>query len=62
MGEAKWKTINASKLEAEIDRLSAQLDGITSGRGRTRDLSLAIRHAELLATHNALVAVFNCLD
>lgn len=62
MGEAKWKTINKTKLEAEIDGLAAKLDGLTSGRGRTRDITLAIRHAELLATHNALVAIFNSLD
>ena len=62
MGDAKWKTINKSKLEAEIDGLAARIDGLTGGRGRTRDLSLAIRHAELVATHNALVAVFNSLD
>jgi len=62
MTEPRWKTIDRGKLQAEVDRLSAEIDAITPQAGRTRDVGLAVRVSSLTATHNALMTVLNCLD
>ena len=59
---SKWKTINKAKLQAEIDRLAGEMEGLAAGQQRTADVGMAVRHATILATHNALVAVYNSLD
>lgn len=62
MGEARWKTIDKTKLGAEIDKLSVEIDAITPSAGRTKDIALAVKLHGLTATHNALIAVLNSLD
>lgn len=62
MGEARWKTLDKAKLEAEIDKLSAEIDAIMPTSSRTKDIGLAVKLHGLTATHNALVTVLNCLD
>lgn len=61
-GGVNWKTIDKAKLETEIDRYSVQLDEATRGATATKDVAMAVRAASLLATHNALVSVFNSLN
>lgn len=57
-----WKTINRVKLEKEIDERSAKLDALAKGSAKMTDLVEAVEYNRILAEHNALVALFNCLD
>lgn len=56
---SKWATIDREKLEREIDQRSAALQAIGS---KTTDPQKAFDGFRILAEHNALVAVFNCIS
>ncbi|WP_312414154.1 hypothetical protein [Shinella sp.] len=56
-----WKTINAAKLESEIDKRSAVLEALRRGRDKLHILELA-EYNRVLSEHNALVAVYNSLQ
>lgn len=62
MDKPKWKTIDAGKLEVEIQKLSTEIDALMQTARRTDDIGLAVKIHGLTATHNALMAVFNSLD
>lgn len=55
-------TINKAKLEKEINDRGVAIDTIKRGRSGTKDLNEAANYNRLLAEHNALMAILNCLD
>lgn len=56
---SKWATIDREKLEREIERLSAALKDVC----READHPLKTHDGfRILAEHNALVSVLNCLS
>ncbi|MDX0572160.1 hypothetical protein GOD68_18190 [Sinorhizobium medicae] len=57
-----WMTINKAKLEKEINDRGVAIDTIKRGRSGTKDLNEAANYNRLLAEHNALMAILNCLD
>lgn len=55
----KWATIDLEKLELEIDQRAKAIDAMGA---KVRGFNACIEASRLLAEHNALVTVFNCIS
>lgn len=55
----KWATIDLEKLQREIDQRAAAIDAMGT---KVRGFNACIEGSRLLAEHNALVTIFNCVS
>jgi hypothetical protein len=55
----KWATIDLAKLEQEIDQRAAAIAAMGT---KVRGFNACIEASRVLAEHNALVTIFNCIS
>ena len=54
------RTIDITKLEAEIDKRDAAMKAVARGRSKV-NTEEGILYGRLMAEHNALVSIYNCI-